>query len=86
MGLNEALSMFKGADGKDYPVSGKHIVSTQVRQAITATVKELDPEAYAVYRQIKYANGENPDIETRKKAYRHAFEAFLRLTYHIPGF
>jgi hypothetical protein len=79
------VSMAEGADGQTYPVTRLDCIHTQWRQTATSLLRLLDSESYKKYREMKYANGPNPDLATRKAAYMFAFEKFMEF-YGIAGF
>ena len=83
--LKSMVSMADGADGQSYPVSKLDCIHSQWRQTAVRLLKLLNPEAYAEYRKMKYANGPNPDLAARKAAYMFAFEKFMEF-YGIAGF
>jgi len=87
--FKDALAQVIGAvevDGKEVPVLQVDAVSSQIRQSITQVLRVTDPEGYAEYRKIKYANGDEPSLTDRKAAYRFAFRRFLNATYRFANF
>lgn len=83
--LGETIGKGEDASGKEIDVTKLDMMSHQVRQTVVQVLKDLDPEGYKAYREAKYAGGDNPDLDTRKAAYKLAFEKFLDATYTKPG-
>lgn len=83
--LTTVVQTHKGEDGKEYPVTPLNIQSHGWRRFAVECVRLLDPVAYEKYRQMKYSAGPNPDLETRREAYRFIIDRFLELSYTIPG-
>lgn len=72
-------------DGKEYLLTGLDMFGHQWRQQATQIVKVLDPETYTQYKAVKYGKGDQPDLETRKAAYKIIVERCLELSYRVAG-
>ncbi len=83
--LFEPVALHEAADGNSYPVTPLEIAVKHLRNGAVELLKIADPEGYAKYREIKYGAGDNPDLETRRKAYLLAFERLLQAGYSMPG-
>jgi hypothetical protein len=75
----------EGTEGET-PITQLDIISTQWRQTATRILKVINPEAYAKYREMKYAGGPSPDHATRMKAYEYAVIEFLHASYKLANF
>ncbi len=83
--LKAMVKTAEGADGQTYPVTKLDCIHGQWRQTAVHLLRLLDPEAYKKYRDMKYGDGPNPDLETRRKAYIFAVTEFMKF-YGIAGF
>jgi hypothetical protein len=59
------------------------MVSSQVRNTIAQVLKEIAPDVYAQYREVKDAC--DGSLAARKTAYKILFDAFLDRTYRLAG-
>lgn len=57
--------------------------SERLRQQVTKTLEIAWPDAYAVYRKLKYAHGKHPTVQSRKTAYAFAWRALIHLSYNL---
>ena len=66
-------------------MTGRELAVKNLRNTATALLKVVDPDAYQTYREMKYGEEENPDLDTRRDAYAFAFECLLLNGYSMPG-
>ena len=83
--LTEPVQMFEVGE-KSFPVSRLDAISSQVRNTIVEVLKVVNPEAYAEYRKLKYATGENPSLAERRASYLFAFQKFMEASYNVAGY
>ena len=61
-------------------------VGLQWRRTATDILQQTDPEGYALYRSVKYADGatDNPDLATRREGYKVAALRVLEQHFDHP--
>ena len=60
---------------------GNIVAVTMMRRMAVAVLEAHDPDAFAKYGEIKYANGLNPSLEDRMAAYEFAIKRALEIGY-----
>ncbi len=84
--LEVVIESYRGEDGKNYPITRLQMLGHSWRRFAVAMLKAVSPVDYEEYKRLKYGKMNNPDLETRRKAYGFAVQKFLELTYTVPGY
>ncbi len=79
------IQPYKNPAGDIHNVTAFEAGVASVRASVRSALKEIDPEGYEAYREIKYRDGDNPSLAQRREAYLFAFARLLAVGYTVPG-